>query len=500
MSRVAHRIVVALLLAALLPLGAALLLALGLTEISLGVGLNASVQRGLANDLPLYRSLFDAKKAQYQAAADALARDPALATALAEGAAQAWVEAQLRATEDLASLTLQRAGTTWQARLPPEPDGRPLPLLREVPTAPGATLALEFRLPGRYLRELEEARALAETYGTLTSAREGITRSLLLSFATVLGVVLVGAVLAGLALARGVTRRVARLAAATTAVADGDFSTRVEQGGRDEIAELGRAFNTMVGELQERRDRIVYLEKISGWQEVARRLAHEIKNPLTPIVLAVQQLDEKKPAGDPAYAALVHTAREVIEEEVAALRRLVEEFSAFAKLPQVQAEPVDVAAYLREQIEPLRAIAPGAELQLEIGDALGWVELDRMLFRRVLSNLVLNAAQAQAGRPGSVRILLRAARHEGEVDLAVEDAGPGVDVELVERVFEPYVTTKPQGTGLGLAIVKKIVLQHRGHIGVERSQVLGGARLAIRLPGCATPPAADPPPPPRGER
>ncbi|MFH1809576.1 MAG: ATP-binding protein [Pseudomonadota bacterium] len=484
MSRVARRIVVALLLAALLPLGAALLLALGLTEVSLGVGLNDTVQRGLANDIPLYRSLFDAKKALYQVTADALARHPELSAALDGADAQAWVEAMLRTTEDLASIRLQRGETSWHDEKSSDPDSRPLRLERDVPAVPGALLSVEFRLPGRYLRELEEARALTETYQALSSAREQITRSFLLSFAAILGVVLAGAVLAGMLLARGVTRRVTRLAAATTAVANGDFSTRVDQSGHDEIAELGHAFNIMVAELKERRDRIVYLEKISGWQDVARRLAHEIKNPLTPIVLAVQQLDEKKPEGNPSYAALVHTAREVIEEEVASLRHLVEEFSAFAKLPQVQTEPLDLGAYLREVSESLAATVPEADLELLIGDDLGWVALDRMLFRRVLGNLLLNASQAQTAGSARPRIQLGARRQSFGVEVTVEDAGPGVDAAQSERVFEPYVTSKPQGTGLGLAIVKKIVLQHGGHIHVERSAALGGARLVLRLASC----------------
>jgi len=488
MSRVARRIVLALLLAALLPLGAAVVLALMLTEVSLGVGLNETVRRGLSNDIPLYRSLFDAKKAAYQSATDALMLDPRLHAALVAGddeELRRMLETALHDGRELHRAVLTIGERRIEASRHAEPGSRPLILTRVLPEPPEATLEVEFRLPARYVRGLEEARGLAETYQTLASARENITRSLLLSFAAVLLVVLLGSVLAGLMLARGVTRRVARLAAATAVVADGDLSVRVDEQGRDEIAELGRAFNTMVTELEERRDRIIYLEKISGWQEVARRLAHEIKNPLTPIVLAVQQLDEKKPTGDPDYEKLVRTAREIVDEEVASLRHLVEEFSSFAKLPQVRPEPVELTQYLEEVGDQLITTTPGAEVALEIAEELGTVGIDRMMLRRVITNLATNAVEAQEGQPPPAQVRLIGAADERAFFIAIEDGGPGIEPELIGRVFEPYVTGKEHGTGLGLAIVKKIVLQHGGTITAGVSPTLGGARFEIRLPRAA---------------
>ena len=493
MSRVARRIVLALMLAALLPLGAAVVLALMLTEVSLGVGLNETVRRGLANDIPLYRTLFDAKKALYQVSTESLARDPLLLDAVMRGDA---VEVQRRLDRalvermDLTRLELSCPVGEFTARRPAEPGGRPLTLKQALAGAEASTLTAEFQLQRRYVHGLEEARNLAETYQTLSAARENITRSLLLSFAAVLLVVLFGSVLAGLLLARGVTKRVAHLAAATAQVADGDLSVRVDARGRDEIAELGNAFNSMVAELEEGRDRIVYLEKISGWQEVARRLAHEIKNPLTPIVLAMQQLDEKKPVDDEGYARLVGTAREIIEEEVASLRHLVEEFSAFAKLPQVRPEPVDLSQYLEELCGHVAATTPGAVVEVEIEADLGEAQVDRMMMRRVLVNLVSNAVEAQAGASETPRVRVTGIRRDAARVIAVEDDGPGVDPDVRARLFEPYVTTKEHGTGLGLAIVKKIVLQHGGSISAGAAISLGGARLEVRLP--TTAPGATP--------
>src|SRR5205814_4158064 len=142
--------------------------------------------------------------------------------------------------------------------------------------------------------------------------------------------------------ARRATGRVATLREAASRVAAGDLSVRVTPRGKDELDELGRAFNRMVAELGDARSRLGYLQKVSAWQEVARRLAHEIKNPLTPIQLAVQELASKYRGGDPEYARLLATAQEILSEEIGTIRRLVDDFSAFAKLPKVEPQPVDL--------------------------------------------------------------------------------------------------------------------------------------------------------------
>lgn len=501
MSRVARRLVLAMLAAALLPLIFALFLTLSLTEVSMGLGLNDTVQRGLNNDLPLYKDLFNAKKAQYQAQAQALARDPMLTRALRDHVAKAatvdgqklpdpvntWMHTQFQSLPELTRLRLSQGEKSWQQKNANTDGGRPLQINLPIDFAAPAQLSLTFHLPGRFVQGLDEARELSDTYQQIAAARDSITRALLLSFAGVLSLILIGSVLLGLALARSMTRRLTALSQATAQLASGVVDVHVPEQGDDEITALARAFNSMVIELSERRDRIVYLEKISGWQEVARRLAHEIKNPLTPIILAVQQLDEKKPGDNLAYAQMVQTAREVIEEEVGALRRLVEEFSAFAKLPRVQVEVCDARDFLHEIVEQLRSMHPDVDLQETERTGLGAVALDRMLMRRVITNLVLNAVQAQSPpdlpTPSQVPTVWLQAWREGDIlSLLVEDAGPGIDQSLKDHLFEPYMTTKSAGTGLGLAIVKKIVLQHGGKISAGPSLELGGACFTITLP------------------
>jgi nitrogen fixation/metabolism regulation signal transduction histidine kinase len=302
-------------------------------------------------------------------------------------------------------------------------------------------------------------------------------------------VLLIAAAL-GLFIARRATGRVAALSDAARRVGEGDLTVRVAPRGSDELDDLGRAFDRMVAELAEARSRLGYMQKLAAWQEVARRLAHEIKNPLTPIQLAVQELASKYRGGDPGYERLLTTAQEILTEEVGAIRRLVDDFSAFAKLPKVEPAPVD----LGQVVDDFSRAHPEWQKALQIERHGPIAALcDRMLIRRVLANLVENAMQAAeaAGRVPAVRISL--ANGESSASLVVDDNGPGVAEESRERIFDPYMTTKEHGTGLGLAIVRKIVLDHGGDVRVaETPSPLGGARFLVTLP-VARSASSDPP-------
>ncbi len=329
-----------------------------------------------------------------------------------------------------------------------------------------------------------------DRYKMLRMAGEEIGRRFGWVYMIILGVAAALTLGVSILFARRVTRRVAAIARATRQVATGDLDVRIAPAGRDEIAELARSFNEMVADLRESRDRIAYLSRVSAWQGIARRLAHEIKNPLTPIQLAIQQVADKYEGSDERYGKLVQTAREVIEEEVATLRRLTTEFSAFARLPQVETVPSD----LREFLEDCRAAFGGAAAEQGVG--IDWrpptqtltVPLDRQMMRRVIDNLLRNALEALAGegasKPGrpAPRVTVEAEALAGRerARIVVRDNGPGIPAEAREHIFEPYFTTKATGTGLGLAIVKKIVLEHGGEIEVDSSPE--GSIFRIELP------------------
>jgi two-component system nitrogen regulation sensor histidine kinase NtrY len=315
----------------------------------------------------------------------------------------------------------------------------------------------------------------------------------------------------GLYFARRATRRVARLSEAARQVGEGDLSVRIAPTGRDELDQLARAFDGMVEELSDARSRLEYLQKVSAWQEVARRLAHEIKNPLTPIQLSIQELVSKYRGDDPSYRRLLDTAAEISREEITALRRLVDDFSAFAKLPKVETAPLDLGGYLQDFARRHPEWQPFVDV--EAPPAPVTAHLDRILFGRVLANLVENAVQAAegVGAKPQVRLsiapagratgtstvagtisFLRLSRDSGAAEprpgrrrtaILVDDNGPGVAPEERTRIFDPYVTSKPQGTGLGLAIVRKILLDHGGDVTVAPTpSPLGGARFVVELP------------------
>jgi nitrogen fixation/metabolism regulation signal transduction histidine kinase len=268
----------------------------------------------------------------------------------------------------------------------------------------------------------------------------------------------------------------------------------------------------MLEEMGASRARIEYLQRIGAWQEMAQRLAHEIKNPLTPIQLAVQECHRKYEGGDPKFRGLLDTTLEIVEEEVGTLRRLVGDFSNFARLPHAELASSDLRDFVhecKEQLSHLRDVSLAADADgvsepdtepSEVTSAstvdVDWrvpdvpipASIDRQMLRRVLVNLVRNsvqairdAAQSKSGLLGHVAI--SAQRSGVGATLFVEDDGPGIPPAARGRIFDPYFTTKNDGTGLGLAIVKKIVIEHGGTIDVDRSEQLGGARFTIRLPG-----------------
>jgi len=217
-------------------------------------------------------------------------------------------------------------------------------------------------------------------------------------------------------------------------------------------------------------------EKRAAWQEVARRMAHEVKNPLTPIKLTVQRLLRRSGEGRLDSEA-VREATETILHEVASLSRLVDSFSRFAKLPVPQPREVDAGELLR-QVEALYALAhPGVRVEAALPADPVHVWCDADMVKRALINLVDNAISAVDGH-GHVQLNLR--REGGRVHLEVEDDGQGVPESDRERLFEPYFSTKRKGTGLGLAIVRRIAQDHGGEARYE--PLAKGSRFSLELP------------------
>jgi len=483
-SRFELTIALALVVAATAPLAFAVYQAGRLTEHALAFGLDPRVVDRLESIPGLYLEIFRSRKQLYGEQAREIARGLPADRARAPRYLAAAVQRTPR-LERVAWLTADGATVAEAESAAPAPDGEWRDAPARVALPDGGQLECTFAIEARFFAELDEARAIGERSRDFEKFGGEIRRTLLRSFGALVVLAAFVAAALGILIARRTTRRVSDLVLATRRLAAGDLAVQVDPGrSSDEVAGLARAFNAMVREVREARDRIVYLEKISGWQDVARRLAHEIKNPLTPMKLAFQQLEarwKKSPARetDPELGKVVKDAGEIVRDEIGTLHRLVEEFSAFAKLPEVRPEAADLGAFVDDFVRTSPQVAERADVEVVKAAAACPVALDRALMRRVLANLCANAIEAAL--PGRARIHLGVARTRDRAVLTVADEGPGIERAMRDRIFDPYFTTKGTGTGLGLAIVKKIVLQHGGEIQVG-DRPGGGASFSVVLP------------------
>lgn len=323
------------------------------------------------------------------------------------------------------------------------------------------------------LGEAAEVRLVFSRAAAL-EAEQGVTGAFLLLAASGLGF----AVLLGLLMSRRITRPVEALTEGARRVAEGARDVQVNVQASGEVRELVRAFNHMTSELHSTTERLVASERIAAWQEVARRLAHEIKNPLTPIQMSLETLLAAQSAQDARFPTLFRDSAAVVLEEVDRLRRIVDEFSRFARLPKPQLSSVDLGELAQSVLSLYATPPPGISLlpTLQTGVV---ARADRDQLTQVLVNLVKNAEEALKDKGGQVRVRVKGTETDAIVE--VEDTGPGIPPEHRARIFEPYFTTKEGGTGLGLAIASRILQEHGGklEVGGEPGQ---GARFSVVLP------------------
>lgn len=230
---------------------------------------------------------------------------------------------------------------------------------------------------------------------------------------------------------------------------------------------------------------LLQAQRDAAWGEVARRLAHEIKNPLTPIQLSAERLRRKLlPALSGSDADMVERSTHTIVQQVESMKQMVNDFSEYARAPAMQVAIFDLNRLVTEVTDLYRSQDAAIEMVTHLGEALSEIEADRSRIRQVLNNLLANAFEALEGvRPAVIEIRTSAITLEGHtfIELAVADNGPGFQSDMIGRVFDPYVTSKPRGTGLGLAIVKKIVEDHRGRIELG-NRPSGGAMVRVMFP------------------
>jgi nitrogen fixation/metabolism regulation signal transduction histidine kinase len=518
LGKTERRVVTAIVVTALVPLLVQLFVGRTIIARISATAFQPEFEAHLEQSLGVYADLAKSIKREFHAEGRALAielgskaRGPApnLATTLDRG-----LEADMTAHPSLVSIEV-RVGDApplaRRARAAPvdEAKERTLTVEEEIPLADPAldplTMTATFATPRARFDELEAAQEFAQAYKQLAQEHreENLVAPYFRANLIILALTILLAICAGVLVVRPVTRRIGRLAEATLPVARGDLTVRFEDPTQDEVGNLARSFNRMLEELDQSRARIEFLRRMGEWQKVARRLAHEIKNPLTPILLAVEECHRRYTGEDAAYKRIVQTTLEVVGEEVASLRRLVGEFSSFARLPKADLHEGDLGEFLRDQrvhFAPDHAKDSAEETSLlrrvdiafVVSEEPMPVLLDREMLHRVLGNLLKNAAEALRDANRAPRDSLTLGRVEvtSRVDgdafvIDVDDDGPGLASEVIEQIFDPYVTTKRDGTGLGLSIVKKIVVDHGGTIDASASPA-GGARFRIRIPRAGT--------------
>ncbi len=277
-----------------------------------------------------------------------------------------------------------------------------------------------------------------------------------------------------------VTRPVRRLAESAGKVAAGNWDTTVEVASSDEIGKLAQAFNRMTREIIGQRERLLAAERVAAWRELARRLAHELKNPLFPLQITVENLQRARERYPEQFDEVFREGTATLLAELANLKQIIGRFSDFAKMPAPEMQPLDCNALVAGTMKLFDAQLRDAHIaaQLELDPRLRPIPADHEQMTRVLRNLVLNAIDAMP--QGGTLTVRTAALPSGGVRLEISDTGQGLTPEECDRLFTPYYTTKTHGTGLGLAIVQSVISDHKGRISVE-SQPGKGATFLIEL-------------------
>jgi two-component system, NtrC family, nitrogen regulation sensor histidine kinase NtrY len=295
------------------------------------------------------------------------------------------------------------------------------------------------------------------------------------------GIGILAAIMASLWFAARVSRPVVVLAEAARRVAAGDLGTKVDVESGDELGDLATSFNRMTEELVQQKDRTLQAERVAAWRELARRLAHELKNPLFPLQVTVENLMRAKQKSPEIFEEVFEEGTATLLAEIGNLKTIIGRFSEFSRMPQPQRRPTQVNDVVRSVLRVFQAQLQEKNrilVHTNLDETLPEIAVDSDLLHRALQNLVLNAIDAMP-KGGEVTIATSAV--DNAIALSVSDTGSGLTQEECGHLFTPYYTTKQHGTGLGLAIVQSVISDHGGKISVESTKEKG-TTFRIELP------------------
>lgn len=449
MNRLRTRLITVFLLATLLPLGLTLWTSLSLLEHSL--------ELAPVNELDaLSQSLEKTGRELYQQARESLRRDAAdgriQGVELNAAEAQAFRERGLNEEFVL-------AGT----------DGDRLDYYAPGKHDSVVVYSRQLRVPlGELTKQIGNARRTVETSGVRNF--RGFGGALLL----VAGSLWLAALGALVFLAARISRPVRQLTQGLERVAAGELGTRVPEEGSGEIAAAMQAFNRMATQLQQAQERLIHVTRLASWQALARKMAHEVKNSLTPIRLTMEEIVSRQGASDSAF---LEQAAQIVADEVNTLEKRVRAFSEFSAEPPVLPSEIDVNALVEERVSFLKNAHPEVIYQMNLAPDRPTAVADADLIKGVLTNLLENAAEA--ARPGGV-VMARTARAGEQLNIEVHDSGPGLSLQAQSSLFEPTISFKKGGMGLGLSIARRSALLCGGDLQMLRGE-LGGAAFRVIL-------------------
>lgn len=291
--------------------------------------------------------------------------------------------------------------------------------------------------------------------------------------------ILVGAFYVSLYIAKNITKTIEEIAKGTKTLAQGDLNYRVQVQSHDEIQDLAENFNLMADKLVQANKQIKRIERMEAWQEMGRRLAHEVKNPLTPIKLSTERLLYAYEYKQAEFGEILTKTTSTIISEAKRLENLVNEFSRFARLPYMKLEKRDVIRMLHQVTEFFQGAYPADDIQTSFPFDTFTLVFDENQLKQVVINLINNALDASIEKTKRW-VMISAEKTEDTFVIVVKDHGTGIPEDVQDKIFEPYFTTKPMGSGIGLAIAERIVMEHNGGFWFETGK--DGTSFFVSLP------------------
>ncbi len=326
-------------------------------------------------------------------------------------------------------------------------------------------------------------------YTNLATQRSGLKISFITFFSIITSILLLISILVGRIFANRILKPINRLIISTKNISLGNYDTPINpEGISGEFKILISTFNDMISKLGQQKQQLIISNRQNAWRDIARKIAHEIKNPLTPIQLSAERLKNKYRNEIITKPEIFNSCIDTIIRQVQCIGNLVKEFSDFARMPTPRIEKIDIVSLIKEAVFIQSNAHKNIGFHQSYNREICVCDIDQSQINQVLMNLFQNAVNSIIeNRKENIEnilgnIFIDLKTDDNYVNLIIEDDGPGFSDTALEKAFDPYYTTREKGTGLGLAIVQKIILDHFGEISIGKSEKLKGAKIMIKLP------------------